>query len=109
LLRFADYGRRRAARFAVRARGRLPNRGGAGAELPPPGLPETAAAALVASLRRDGRLDPAQMRSAPLYDAERLDALLTRATAHPSGVDWDAVGRIVTVELTLEAAGAALE
>lgn len=109
LLRFADYGRRRAARFAVRARGRLPNRAGTATDLPPPGLPETAAAALVASLRRQGRLDPAQMRSAPLYDPARLDALLARATAHPSGVDWDAIGRIVTVELTLEAAGAALE
>jgi asparagine synthase (glutamine-hydrolysing) len=106
LLRFADYGTRRGARFANRVRARLPERGGQ--DLPPPDERQIAAAALVARLRDEGRLDPASMRSAALYDPGRLDALFDRAAAHPSGVDWEAVGRIVTVEATLEAAGAGL-
>jgi hypothetical protein len=106
LLRFAEYGRRRGVRFANRVAARLPDRGGR--ELPPPGLPEVAGAALVARLRSEGRLEPATMRSAPLYDRLRLEGLLDRAVSHPSGVDWEALGRIVTVEMTLEAAGAGL-
>ncbi len=106
LLRFAEYGTRRAARFANRVGARLPDRGGR--ELPPPDERQVAAATLVARLRDEGRLDPDSMRSAALYEPGRLAALLARAVSHPSGVDWDAVGRIVTVEATLEAAGAGL-
>ncbi len=105
LHRFASYGRRRAGRFANRARGRL---GSSNGPEPPSGRSELAKAALVAALLREGRLDPAEMRSAPLYDATRLSALLDRATAHPMAVDWDAVGRIVTLELVLETADAGL-
>jgi hypothetical protein len=108
LPRFAPYAWRRANRFANRARGRLPNFGADGAEAAD-GPAEAAQSALVAELRRDGRLDPATMRSASLYDRERLSELLGRAVSHPMGVDWAAVGRIVTVELALEAAGAGLD
>jgi hypothetical protein len=106
LLRFAEYGRRRSLRFATRVRARLPDRGAR--DLAPPGLYELAGGALVERLRGERRLDPKTMRSGSLYDAQRLDALFDRAIAQPNGVDWDAVGRIVTVEMTLEAAGAGL-
>jgi hypothetical protein len=105
LPRFAPYAWRRARRFAHRARGRLGERTG---PEPPPGPSEAARTALVDSMRRQGRLNPAQMRTGPLYDPERLDALLDRAAAHPMAVDWAAVGRIVTLELALEAADAGL-
>ncbi len=61
------------------------------------------------SLRRTGRLDPRTMRSASLYDAVRFGELFDRAVEHPPAVDWQAVGRIVTVELVLEAADAGLD
>jgi hypothetical protein len=108
LHRFAPYAWRRGARFAVRARGRLPDLGGSEAELRA-GPQEAAQSAFVAELRAAGRLDPARMRSASLYDPARLAELLDRAVANPVTVDWSAVGRIVTVELALEAAGAGLE
>jgi hypothetical protein len=108
LHRFAPYAWRRGRRLAVRARGRLPDLGGSTAE-PNADPQEVAQSALVAELSAEGRLDPARMRSASLYDAERLTKLLDRAVANPAAVDWSAVGRIVTVELALEAAGAGLE
>ncbi len=104
LHRFAPYGWRRARRFAVRARGRLP---GDEPEVAV-GQPQAAQSSLIAALRREGRLDPATMRSAALYDRQRLTAMLDAAEASPMGVDWAAIGRIVTVELGLEAAGAGL-
>jgi hypothetical protein len=105
LHRFAPYAWRRGRRFAHRARGRLSDRSG---PEPPPGASEAARAALVAHLRREGRLNPAEMRTGPLYDAARLDTLLDRSATQPMAVDWSAVGRIVTLELALEAADAGL-
>ena len=107
LHRFGPYAGRRAGRFAVRVRGKLPEFGGGEAAIAGPR--EAAQCALLRQLRAEGRLDPRTMRSAPLYDAARLGQLLDRAIAHPTAVDWPAVGRIVTVEMALEAAGAGLD
>lgn len=107
LHRFAPYAWRRARRFGVRARGKLPQIGGAEAETAP-GVREAASAALLDSLRKSGRLDPKSMRSAALYEQSRLADLLDLAVTHPTAVDWQAVGRIVTVELALEAADAGI-
>jgi hypothetical protein len=104
LHRFAPYAWRRGKRFAIRARARLPRFGESAAATPD--LRQTAQSAFVAGLAADGRLDPARMRSAALYDGARLADLLDRAARQPTAVDWAAVGRIVTVELALEAAGA---
>jgi len=102
--RFAAYPWRRGRRFASRARGRvLGGRGGA-----PPTPTEAARGALIARLRDEGRLDPARMRSASLYDRGRLTELLERASSSPAAVDWAAVGRLTTVELALEAVDAGL-
>ena len=103
LHRFAPYPWRRGKRFAGRLRGRLaPSRPG------PPSPRVAARGALVAGLRAEGRLDPGRMRSAALYDPSRLEALLARAAAEPAAVDWNGLGRIVTVELALEAVDAGL-
>lgn len=48
------------------------------------------------------------MRSASLYDSARLRELIDTAARRPASVDWNTVGRLVTVELALEAAGAGL-
>jgi hypothetical protein len=106
LHRFAPYPWRRGRRFASRLRGRMP---GARAEDSPPTPLDVARAGLTSKLRREGRLDPARMRSGALYDPKRLDELLQRAASGPAAVDWTAVGRIVTVELALEAVDAGLE
>lgn len=108
LHRFVPYAWRRSRRFAVRARGRLPTRSRAGAAVGV-GPAEASAAAALRELRGAGKLEPASMRSASLYDAARLGELLDRAVAAPATVDWSAIGRVVTAELTLEAAGAGLE
>jgi asparagine synthetase B (glutamine-hydrolysing) len=106
LVAFSPYVTRRAARFAGRLRGRLWG-GGAGGGPPTPAI--AARGALVSGLREQGRLDPTRMRSAALYDARRLEELLTRAAAAPETVDWGALGRIVTVELALQAVDAGIE
>jgi asparagine synthase (glutamine-hydrolysing) len=106
LLAFSPYVTRRAARFAGRLRGRLWS-GGAGGGPPAPAI--LARGRLLEGLRAEGRLDPAGMRSAALYDATRLEELLARASAAPETVDWSALGRIVTVELALEAVDAGIE
>jgi hypothetical protein len=108
LHRFAPYGWRRGQRFAMRVRGRLPS-AAEPRDLATPPQPQAAQAALIGALDDAGRLDPARMRSASLYDAERLTELLARAVSHPQSVDWDAVGRIVTVEMALELADAGLD
>lgn len=106
LPRFAPYAWRRGRRFARRARARLPRpRAASGAGI---AEPTAANAALIAALRADGQLDPARMRSAALYDSERLHAMLDRAVQAPAAVDWEAVGRIVTAELALVAADSGL-
>lgn len=105
LHRFAPYAWRRGGRFARRVRGRLPDFGAAD---PEPSPSEAARGALVGALRGEGRLEPETMRSAALYDPDRLGGLLDRAAAKPATVDWAAVGRIVTIELALEAADAGL-
>jgi hypothetical protein len=102
--RFAPYPWRRAKRFANRLRNTLPS-GPAGSV---PSLCEAARGAFVARLRREGRLDPARMASAGLYRREPLAMLLDRAVADPAAVDWTTIGRIVTVELALEAVDAEL-
>jgi hypothetical protein len=102
LHRFAAYPWRRGRRFAARVRGRLAPAGG------PPSPALLARGQAIAALRTEGRLDPARMRSAPLYDEQRLEALLAGAASEPGAADWNTVGRIVTVELALEAASASL-
>jgi hypothetical protein len=106
LIAFSPYLTRRAARFAGRLRGRLWS-GGAGGGPPAPAI--AARGSLVAGLRAEGRLDPAGMRSAALYDAVRLEDLLARAAAAPETVDWGALGRILTVELALQAVDAGID
>jgi hypothetical protein len=103
--RFASYPWRRARRFSSRVRGRV--LGGRGDAAPTP--LEAARGGLIARLRDEGRLDPARMRSARLYDRARLGELLERAARSPAAVDWTTVGRLTTVELALEAADAGLE
>lgn len=106
LPRFAPYVTRRAKRFGYRLRGRVL---GDGRERRAADPRETGRAATVAALRAEGRLDPARMRSAALYDPQRLEQVLTGAVANPVATEWFLVGRIVTVELALEAVDAAIE
>jgi hypothetical protein len=106
LPRFAPYAWRRGKRFAYRLRGRVLGESGAPAEANPRQLSRAVA---VGRLRDEGRLDPARMRSASLYDPERLEALLASAVTAPATVDWATVGRLVTVELALESVDAGLE
>jgi hypothetical protein len=104
LHRFAPYAWRRGRRFGHRVRARLPQYpdrpGGPAAE------PEAAKAALIGRLRAEGRLDHRTMRSASLYDRRGLAEMLGRAIRTPHGVDWEALGRVVTLELALEVADA---
>lgn len=106
LHRFAPYPWRRGRRFASRLRGRVL---GAGDASPEPTPVDRARAALFARLREEGRLEPAQMRSADLYDTDRLDELLRAAVAAPGAADWTTLGRVLTVELALEAADAGVD
>jgi hypothetical protein len=103
--RFAAYPWRRGRRLAGRMRGRLFATQGDGA--PSPQL--RARGKLIASLRAEGRLDPAKMRSGSLYRPDPLEGLFARAAADPGGVDWNALGRIVTVELALQAVDASVD
>ena len=54
----------------------------------------------VASLRREGLLDPATMRTGELYDRAGLERLIDEAQ-RPDFHSWTNLGRIVTVELAL--------
>jgi hypothetical protein len=56
----------------------------------------------VRALRDAGLLDRGAMRTGDLYDATGLDALLDRAD-QPDFRDWPLVGRILTLELSLQA------
>ncbi len=56
--------------------------------------------AAVERLRSDGAFDPRTMRTAELFDAAELDALVAGAQA-PDFDGWTLLGRIATVELTL--------
>jgi hypothetical protein len=104
--RYTPYFRRRGLRFAGRLRGSL---FGTGEAAPPePTSRDLARARLIATLRADGRLDPAQMRSAALYDPQRLTELLDRAVSAPTTVDWGLIGRLTTVELAMGAADVGL-
>jgi asparagine synthetase B (glutamine-hydrolysing) len=105
LPRFAPYAWRRGARFAGRLRGRLWGSGDPAA--PSPGT--LARGALVGALREQGRLAPAHMRSAALWDPQRLEATLERAVQAPGTVDWGILGRLVTVELALAALDTGIE
>lgn len=105
-LRFTPYVSRRARRFGSRLRGRVL---GAGGDPAAPDQRLRGRAAIVASLRDEGRLNPATMRSAALYEPERLTSLLDLAASAPGAVDWALVGRIVTLELALEAVGTGLD
>jgi hypothetical protein len=102
---FAPYFWRRGARFGARLSGKL--YGSGAAEDPSPSI--LARAALVGRLRAEGRLDPTRMRSGPLFDPVRLEAVLAAAPGAPLSVDWAALGRIVTLELALEAVDAAFD
>jgi hypothetical protein len=64
-------------------------------------------ATVVEEMRRVGVLAPERMRSASLFDAQRLSQLLAEAS-RPGFNGTPMLGRIITVELALEAAGAAL-
>jgi hypothetical protein len=104
LHRFAPYPWRRGKRFAARLRGQILK----GTD-PAASLREVAAGRAVAALRDAGRLDPARMRSAAVYDAERLEAVLEAAVRAPASVDWGLVGRVITAELALEAVDTGLD
>jgi hypothetical protein len=106
LPRFAPYASRRAKRFGYRLRGKVL---GADSKRPGANPRELARGNAVAALRAAGRLDPARMRSAALYDPARIEGVLDTAVAEPGAVDWALVGRVVTVELALEAVDAAIE
>ena len=106
LYRFTPYVWRRGMRFGSRLRGRVMGQGPSDAE---PTQRERADAASVAALRAAGRLDPAQMRSAALYDPEALETALARAEAGAPGVDWTLVGRVITAELSLVAVDTGIE
>jgi Glutamine amidotransferase domain len=101
--RFAPYVWRRGKRFAARVQGQIFK----GTD-PAASVRELAASRTVAALRAEGRLDPAQMRSAPVYDRERLEAVLDAAVKAPASVDWTLIGRVVTAELALEGVDAGL-
>lgn len=60
----------------------------------------------VASLRKDGLLDPATMRTGELYDRAGLQRMLDEA-ARPDFHSWTNLGRIITVELALQSADGA--
>jgi hypothetical protein len=98
--RFAPYFYRRGLRFAMRARGRLL---GSGGTTPEPTARDLVRAGLVRSLRGKGRLDPTTMRSGALYEPRRLADLLDRAETAPTMVDWSLLGRLITVELAMQA------
>lgn len=70
-------------------------------------LPPLAAAGRRAVLD-EARLDVSKLRSASLYDATALRALLAEA-ADPAFDRWPVVGRIVTIELSLRTADATLD
>jgi hypothetical protein len=106
LHRFTPYPWRRGRRFASRLRGKVLGSGDANPEATPT---DVARGGLIAALRGQGRLDPATMRSGALYDGGALERLLADAASDPAAVDWTTVGRIVTVELALEAADAGLD
>jgi hypothetical protein len=105
LHRFAPYPWRRGRRFASRLRGRILPSSAATSQ---PSVLEAARGELVGRLRDEGRLDPAQMRSAALYDPIRLEQLLAVAATDPGAADWGLVGRVITSELALEATGTGL-
>jgi hypothetical protein len=107
LHRFAPYAWRRGRRFGHRVRARLPRHRGRPNR--PPAEPLAAKAALIERLRAEGRLDPRTMRSAALYDRLALAETLDRGVRVPNGVDWEALGRVVTLELALEAADAGFD
>ena len=108
LYRFTPYLWRRGKRFGSRLRGKVMGDGskGDGEHVTER---ERAFAATVASLRAQGRLDPAQMRSAALFEPAALESMLERAEQAAIGVDWSMVGRIVTIELALAAADAGID
>jgi len=104
--RFAPYPWRRGRRFASRLRGRVLGTGDAS---PEPTAIDRARADLFARLREEGRLRPTQMRSAALYDSNRLEELLDAAVAAPGAADWTTLGRVLTAELALEAVDAGVD
>lgn len=105
LHRFAPYPWRRGRRFASRLQGRV---FGAGDSRSAPSQIDTARAELLAGWRREGRFDPAAMRSGSLYEPAALERLLETAVAAPAEADWGTLGRVVTVELALGAVDAGL-
>jgi hypothetical protein len=64
--------------------------------------------AAIRSVAGGGELRAADMRSAPLFDRRELDDLLTRASA-PGFEETPILGRVLTVELALQALDAGLE
>lgn len=65
------------------------------------GVAEAGYRAAVRGMRAEGLLDPLTMRSGALYDSAALETLLTCAESPDFG-GWGTVGRIVTLELTLQ-------
>jgi hypothetical protein len=106
LYRFTPYVWRRGKRFGSRLRGRVLPYVPAGEWIT---QRERAHAAAVAALRAEGRLDPAQMRSAALYRPDVLGTVFEQAEQAAPGLDWAMVGRVITAELALAAVDAAIE
>jgi hypothetical protein len=71
--------------------------------------PPAARRATIESLGGNGALSYETMRSAALFDREKLTTLLTEARADGEFADTALLGRIAAVELSLSAADASLE
>lgn len=101
---YADVARRTVAKLSYRAIGRAvlaPRK-------PPSPAKERARSTLVRTLRTEGVLDPARMRSAPLYKPGALEPWLDLAERPVFG-DNELLGRLVTVELALRTVDASVD
>lgn len=106
LPRFAPYAHRRYRAAARKLTQNLPGPtlGRLPAGFRPDGV--TLRGRLLDELRSRTGLDPAQMRAGSLYDRAGLQALAASPEALAGG--WSTLGRIITVELSLERVGACL-
>jgi asparagine synthase (glutamine-hydrolysing) len=71
--------------------------------------PSAARRKIIDSSAGNGSLSYETMRSAPLFDQAKLDALLQAARAEEEFADTGLLGRIVATELSLRAANATME
>ncbi|MEA2300448.1 MAG: hypothetical protein QOE44_983, partial [Solirubrobacteraceae bacterium] len=105
--RFLPYLENRVSGVARKLTERLPGPTIGAVSASVPGVVAQTRRRLLAELSAATGLDPARMRAGRLYDPGGLARLASSATATTSG--WATLGRIITVELALEAADAALE